>query len=176
MKKWIVLGAALSFSVSAWAHHDGTDHDHDHSHQAHGQHESIPAATFDKATLNNRVHIDQCWVRLLPGTVPSAAYFVVNNQGQDDVALIGARSPAYDDVMVHETTQKDGMSHMGHTASVAIAAGQSVSFEPGGLHVMLEQANQALQQGGTIDLELLYEDHSKSVTTCQLRSPKTQAY
>lgn len=173
MNQWIFLAATLAFSPAVLAQHHGAAHQHDHQS---GAHHSTATAQFDKASLNAQVHVEKCWVRLLPGTVPSAAYFTVHNQGQQDTAVIAARSSAHADVMVHETTHKDGMSHMGHTASVAIPAGTAVGFEPGGLHVMLEQATQPLQQGGTIQLELLYADHTKTVTTCELRSPKTQSY
>lgn len=173
MNKWIFLGAALSFSTAVLAHQGATGHGH--AHQAAASH-GVTTADFEQAELNSAVQAEQCWVRLLPGTVPSAAYFQLQNKGQNDATLVAVRSFAHDDVMVHETTHKDGMSHMGHIANVVIPAGQTVSFAPGGLHVMLEQANQPLQQGGKIELELLYADHSKTLTHCELRSPKTQSY
>lgn len=173
MKKAIFLGLALAISSGAVVVHAQATHGQDHSqhHQASGT-----AADFDLAKLDGKLQINQCWVRLMPGDLPSAAYFVVKNTGDTQAVLLAARSSAYDDVMVHQTTHKEGMSHMGHASSVPVPAGQELRFEPGGFHVMLEKAVKPLALDGQIDLELLFEGERKAEANCQLRSPKSQSF
>lgn len=79
------------------------------------------------------------WVRPpIAGRAVTAAYFDVTNRG--DAPVIITRFTSDEPKMrveIHETTENDGIVHMRPLKSVTIPAGATVSFAPGGKHLML---------------------------------------
>ena len=82
------------------------------------------------------VTVENPWMRyLLPG-LPAAGYMVLHNGGDVPVALIGAASPACEMLMLHRSQDSSGTSMMMDVPTVSVPAGGSVSFAPGGYHLM----------------------------------------
>ena len=82
---------------------------------------------------------DNAWVRApVAGRTMTAAYCDVTNPGDRPVDIIGFDSdrPGLR-VEIHETTEHDGMMQMRRLARVTIPAKATVSFAPGGKHLML---------------------------------------
>lgn len=82
------------------------------------------------------VTVTDAWIRALPGHLPAAGYFVLHNAGSRELSLTGASSPACGMLMLHKSNSDNGMANMKDVDSVAIPAGGSVRFAPGGLHLM----------------------------------------
>ncbi len=141
---------------------------HSH-HQGHGQ-------TPEALALSTYVQAQRCWVRLMPGRTPSAAYLELENRGEQTVQLTGAASSAFGRVMVHQSSDKDGMSHMSHAEAVNVPAAGRLTLQPGGYHVMLEKPQSGLAVGGQITLSLRLSDDTQVQAQCELREPKTQAF
>ncbi|PWE12520.1 copper chaperone PCu(A)C [Alcaligenes faecalis] len=140
-----------------------------HAGHGHGTPEAVRA-------LNTQVHASQCWVRMLPEPAPSAAYLELENKGEQSVALVGASTLSFGHVMLHQTTEHDGMSRMSHASEVEIPAGGKLSLKPGAFHVMLGQAKEDLALGERIILSLHLSDDTQVQAECELRPAKTQAY
>jgi copper(I)-binding protein len=89
---------------------------------------------------------------------PGGAYLVIHNgTGQAD-ALVGASSPAAASVEVHETTHDSGgMMGMHAVPRLEVPAGETVTLEPGGYHLMLMGLVAPLVVGEAIDLTLRFE-------------------
>lgn len=87
-----------------------------------------------------------------------AGYFVVENKGRTDRNLTGASSPLFSDIQVHETVERDGTTSMRPAKSVAVPAGGSIEFAPGGFHLMLMQRRKDLQVGDRVPVALEFED------------------
>ncbi|HRL20751.1 MAG TPA: copper chaperone PCu(A)C [Alcaligenes sp.] len=139
---------------------------------AHGHDARVPAPQ----AVNGQLVAQKCWVRLMPGRTPAAAYLELENHGQQTVRLAGASSSAYARVMVHQSGEKNGMSHMSHAQDIAVPAGGRLLLQPGGYHVMLEKPVSSLSVGGQIVLSLHLSDGTQVATQCELREPKTQAF
>jgi copper(I)-binding protein len=58
---------------------------------------------------------------------------------------------------MHGTDIVDGVARMREHETVTVPAGEAVSFEPGGLHLMLMQAVDGIPSSGTINMALLLE-------------------
>ena len=86
------------------------------------------------------VDITGAWFRSLPGKLPAGGYFTAQNNGSRDVAITGARSDAYGMLMIHQSSNKGGMSGMDMMDEVKVPAGGQVHFAPGGYHLMCEGA------------------------------------
>jgi copper(I)-binding protein len=62
-----------------------------------------------------------------------------------------------------------GMMEMRPVGRVEIPAGETVSFEPGGYHVMLLGLAQPLATGTTVEVTLTFEDRGEQVVTADVR-------
>ena len=82
------------------------------------------------------LHIAHPFARATPaGAMAGAGYVTILNSGAQDDALIGIEAD-FPRVMMHDSQTIDGVASMLALDSVTIPAGQTVSFAPGGLHVM----------------------------------------
>lgn len=122
------------------------------------------------------ITVQDAWTRSVADTAtPGAAYLtILNGTGVDD-ALIGVSSPAAGTVELHETSaDASGMMAMHPVERVELAAGATVSFEPGGYHIMLIDLVAPLVEGATVPLTLTFE-HAPAVTVeAQVRSETGQ--
>ncbi|MBO3274909.1 copper chaperone PCu(A)C [Pseudomonas schmalbachii] len=84
------------------------------------------------------LHIDHPWSLLLPASSANgAAYFVVHNNGKEADRLLGADTERAASAEIHEHVHKDGMMKMQKVEGVDIPAGGTLTFAPGGYHLML---------------------------------------
>lgn len=84
--------------------------------------------------------VTDAWFRSLPGKLPAAGYFTARNNSSREVAITGARTDACGMLMIHQSQNKGGMSGMDMAARVAVPAGGTIKFAPGGYHLMCEDA------------------------------------
>jgi len=99
--------------------------------------------------------VQNAWMRKAPGVDTAAVYLVLRNTSVQPVIVIGVRSPAASDVMIHETTTTGGQSRMRMHDKLVIAPGQTVVFEPGGMHLMLSGFKKSVLVGQSVPLILL---------------------
>lgn len=103
--------------------------------------------------------VEDAWIRSVPPTSRmTAGYLRIHNPGPQPLVIVGAESPLFGSVEVHGTTTVDGVSRMRQQESVTVAPGETASFEPGGLHLMMMQATDAIPSSGTIELSLVLAD------------------
>lgn len=104
------------------------------------------------------IAIEGAWAR--PPAMPggnAAAYFVVANDGDEADRLIGAGSDL-GVTEIHESMMgEDGMMSMRPVEGVDIAAGESVEFKPGGLHIMFIGVAEPPAVGDTVQVTLTFE-------------------
>ena len=119
------------------------------------------------------VEVRNAWVRWLPGGAPMAGYFVLENLGQDAIALTGASSAAYGSASLHETVQHDDetTSMQPIDLPLMVAGESSVRFEPGGYHLMLRQPQRSLSPGDRIRIEFATASGRPVQATFTVRSP-----
>ena len=71
------------------------------------------------------------------GMPMAAGYLEITNQSGTDIRITRVSSPAYAAVEMHETIVEDGIASMRAIPVLEIAAGETVTFERGGRHLML---------------------------------------
>lgn len=114
---------------------------------------------FVAATLPARAaSVSDGWFRALPNDLPAAGYFTLKNDGPKAIALTGASSPACGMLMLHKSEMIGGMSHMSMVDRVEVPEGGSVSFAPGGYHLMCMKPGAAMKPGGTVPVVLQFAD------------------
>jgi copper(I)-binding protein len=100
--------------------------------------------------------ITDAWARATPpGARTAAVYFTIVNDGPAE-RVIAAESAAARVLELHTHRVEGGLQRMVRLADVAVPAGETVRFEPGGLHVMLLDIAAPLAPGMQIELTLRF--------------------
>lgn len=168
----LALCASATLALAACAsdgHHDHDMHEHDHDmhhhDMSHGEHHEIEFT--GQETILEAVEFNRCWVRLIPGGRPSAAYFELRNTGNEPISLLGARADNFKDVMLHKTIIEDGVMKMDMLEEVRVEPAQTAVFEPRANHVMLTaDPADAVAIGDEVNLQFKFEGEQVASTTC----------
>lgn len=103
------------------------------------------------------VDVGSPWARVvLQGQASSAAYMTLT--AREPLTLTGATTPAAGIVEVHEMWMDGDVMKMRARETVALPAGQPVSFRPGGYHFMLMDLKAAFRPGTTVPMTLQFRD------------------
>jgi len=124
------------------------------------------------AAMAGDIAVTGAWMRALPEGLPAAGYFVLHNGSPKVITLTGARSVACGSLMLHKSQTVSGMSSMDDVEKVEIAPGATVTFAPGGYHLMCMHPNAALEPGAKIAISLNFADGAKLDTLFSVRGPK----
>lgn len=109
------------------------------------------------------VKLDNPWIRAMPpGSSMYAAYVTVTNQGSSTVIIRGAESPVAQSVDLHRSSMHDGMSHMQAVGELTLQVGQTLSFVPGGLHLMLNGVTNSFALGDKVTVCLVVREGKES--------------
>ena len=100
------------------------------------------------------------WFRALPGKLPAGGYFTATNGTGRELAIMGASSDACGMLMMHQSSNKGGMSSMDMVDRVIVPAGGTVRFAPGGYHLMCENPTAKMKVGGKVGVLLKLSDGS----------------
>lgn len=106
-------------------------------------------------------------------TAPGATSGVIYLQiaaGQQSDRLIGVSSEVSERAEVHESSMEGGVMRMRPVPALDIAAGATVTFEPGGLHVMLLNLRHELRAGSAFEAKLEFERAGTVPVTVAVRS------
>jgi copper(I)-binding protein len=93
-----------------------------------------------------------------PGTMTHAAYVTLRNQGDEARQIIGVTATGYAMAHLHRSDEMNGMATMSAVDALEIAPGAAVTFEPGGLHIMLMHPSSSQVAGATVTLTLRFAD------------------
>ncbi len=111
-----------------------------------------PVAVHAEGTIM----VENAWSRAALSGRTGVVYFSVMSMGGAD-RLLRVATPVADHAELHQSMESGGMSQMRPVDAVPIAAGATVSFAPGGLHVMLIGLKHALKEGDSFPLTLTFE-------------------
>lgn len=176
MKEAIMLAGLLALAPAAHAQGGGMPGMPSMSHgggvmggMAAGPGAAVQGAM---APAPKSISVRDCWIRLLPGSAPSAGYFTIENSGGQAVSLTGVRTDAFGMAMLHQTRQnKQGVMGMFPVHDVPVPAKGQLAFAPGGYHVMLEKPVEPLHVGDKVALTLVFGGSQALTTRCEARSP-----
>jgi copper(I)-binding protein len=114
------------------------------------------------------------WIRQVPGSDVAAAYLTLRNPTAKPITVMSIESSVAEHVMIHETKTVGGQSQMRPHEQLVIAPGETVKFEPGGLHVMLMGVKQPAVVGKSIPLVLVLADGTKVQVAAVVRPLSAQ--
>ncbi len=102
-----------------------------------------------------QLEVDNAWARATPGEAATgAAYVTIQSPTADK--LVAASSPVAKKAELHTMSMEGMVMKMRPLASVDIPAGQAVTLQPGGMHIMLIGLAKPLKPGQTFPLTLTF--------------------
>lgn len=116
------------------------------------------------------IMVSDCWVRLLPGDLPSGGYFSVMNMSSKPINLVGVQTDAYGMAMLHQTQSNGSTSAMVMVDKAPVPANGTLKFAPGGYHLMLEKPKHALKVGTSIPMTFKFDDGENVTSECAVKS------
>ena len=119
----------------------------------------LPAAMSSNQTAAaDLVAVMDAWVREADvAAKANAGYFTLVNVGSEDLTLVAVESDAFSKVEMHEMAMVEGLMKMQRLEELLVPAGGSVSFEPGGKHLMLMGPQRDLRAGDALELTLRFK-------------------
>jgi copper(I)-binding protein len=112
---------------------------------------------------DDAVMVQEAWARASAGAAKAGAAYVTLMGGAQPDTLVGASTPVAATAEPHETINDNGVMKMRPAPRVEIPAHQTVTFAPGGTHIMLMGLKQPLTAGQSFPLTLTFA-HAAPVT------------
>ena len=107
------------------------------------------------------------------GMQSSAAYLKITNNGASDDRLIAAKAAIAKRVEIHSMEMDNGVMRMQAVdGGLVIAAGDSVTLAPGGLHIMLMGLTTDLAPGTQHEIILVFEKAGEIKLTATAKLPE----
>jgi len=121
-----------------------------------------PASTMSSVSLTD------AWVRIPPqGRDVTAGYLTI--EAADADALTGAVSPSAERIELHTHINDDGVMRMRAVDRVELPAGETVRFEPGGLHLMVFGLDPQALDAGELTVSLSFAESDDQTLVLPLR-------
>ena len=114
------------------------------------------------AVFGADVEIDGAYARAsIPNVPNSAAFFVIKNNSDKDIAITSANSDIAEKNELHTHIKENKMMKMMKIEKLVVPAKSSLELKSGGDHVMLIGLKKELKAGDEINLELSFSDGDK---------------
>lgn len=114
------------------------------------------------AVFGADVEIDGAYARAsIPNVPNSAAFFVIKNNSDKDIAITSANSDIAEKNELHTHIKENQMLKMMKIEKLVVPAKSSLELKSGGDHVMLMGLKKELKAGDEISLELSFSDGDK---------------
>lgn len=130
---------------------------------------ALPQVEVSAASRELEAH--DGWARpTAPGQATAAGFLELRNRTASADAIVAASSPAATSVELHSASIQNGVMRMRQLERIALPAGGSIKFAPGGLHLMLKGLRQRLVPGQRISVTLRLASGRSVATTLTIRN------
>ena len=114
------------------------------------------------AVFGADIEIERAYARAsIPNVPNSAAFFVIKNNSDKDIAITSANSDIAEKNELHTHIKENKMMKMIKIEKLVVPAKSSLELKSGGDHVMLIGLKKELKAGDEISLELSFSDGDK---------------
>ena len=114
------------------------------------------------AVFGADVEIDGAYARAsIPNVPNSAAFFVIKNNSDKDIAITSANSDIAEKNELHTHIKENQMLKMMKIEKLVVPAKSSLELKSGSDHIMLMGLKKELKVGDEISLELSFSDGDK---------------
>lgn len=114
--------------------------------------------------------VTDAWIRFIaPGMKVHAGYFTLRNASPQLRVITAAESTSFASVELHRSRVVGGVATMELMHRIAVPAGGTVAFAPGGRHLMLTKPAGPVAEGGEVPIVLIFEDGQRFAFTASVR-------
>jgi copper(I)-binding protein len=99
---------------------------------------------------------------------PAAVYFDLGYEGDAEITLSAVAVDGAENTMMHQYGEKDLKVQMIPLDPLPLTKGSTVSFEPGGKHVMAMGVSDELTAGGKTEVTLIMASGDKTTVTADI--------
>ncbi len=99
----------------------------------------------------------------------SQIVLAITNDGDGDDTLLAVETDAAVAIELHETRIENGQATMEPRDEVPLPAGETVRFQPGGLHLMMVAPDDEVEIGATFEITLEFERSEPITATAEVR-------
>lgn len=131
----------------------------------------LGAGACSAAEGQGGVEVSDAWARPSPEGGASSVYFQLVNDGSRLDRLRGGETDLAQTVEMHQTSMQGDLAVMMPVAVVDVPAGESVTFAPGGYHMMLIGLTAPLEPGDIVPLTLFFERAGQVQIAVEVREP-----
>ena len=136
---------------------------------------SLALAACSAPTSPGTLHIEDAWARTTPpGATTGAGYMTLANEGAAD-RLVSAASPVADKVELHESAMDGQVMTMRPLGPAEVKAGETVTFAPGGKHLMFVGLKAPFTAGSRVPLTLTFEIAGERQVELEVRTTAPEA-
>ena len=129
----------------------------------------LAGCLFATAALADTVKVENAWVRATaPGQKVAAGFMELTADA--DMTLIGGSSPISRRFELHFMRMQDGVMEMRQMQEIKLPKGETVSLEPGGLHVMFIDLNNRIEPGQIVPITLIVKSANGKEQQLQVRA------
>jgi periplasmic copper chaperone A len=114
-----------------------------------------------------QIEIGQPWARATPGASKIGAVYLAIRSATAD-RLVSASAPVAARAELHESAMAGMVMKMRRLPAVAIPAGQTVAFAPGGMHIRLVGLKAPLREGQLFPLTLTFAKAGPETVTVRV--------
>lgn len=121
------------------------------------------------AAAADKVSVHDAYVRMAPPNAPATgAFMIIKNNGDKDLKVLRALSPASRLTELHNHINDGGVMRMRPVTAIEIKAGGEAVLKPGGLHVMMIDLPAPLKEGEVVPITLGFDDGSSKVVEAKV--------
>lgn len=182
MKKHLYLMPVLALSMASFALAGCDDKKDDQTVDQTTTESSMPAADVVAAGTDvpvaetaqaSVVVTDARAFATAPGSTNGAVFLTLNNPQSTPDFLSAAKSDVASSVEIHQTSAdpQTGAMQMRATSGVDVGAGQSVTLNPDGYHIMLLGLTSPLTEGQTFNVTLTFRNAGDVVVPVTVVAP-----
>lgn len=133
---------------------------------------SLLLSTGVLAATADNVSVENPYVRLAPPSAPTTgAFMVLRNNGDKDIRVLRADSPAAKLTELHTHLNEGGVMKMRPVPAIDIKAKGEAVLQPGGLHIMLIELKAPLKEGDVVPITLSFDDGSSKKVDAPVQKP-----
>jgi copper(I)-binding protein len=119
----------------------------------------LTAAPHAGELRHGELYLQEPWARATPAAARvGAGYLVIVNEGDEADRLLTGEAAFAGRIELHETATVEGVMRMRPLADgLTLPPGETVTLEPGGLHIMFMQLQEPLTEGEERSVTLGFE-------------------
>lgn len=122
-------------------------------------------AAFSLATAAQAApRVEAAWTRPAGQGQTGAGFMTLKNPDAKADTLVKVESPLARTVQIHQSSMSGGMAGMKQLTTLPLPAGGSVTFAPGGYHLMLIGLSKAVKLGDSVPATLTFASGAKVKT------------